>query len=319
MDFFKNSSINLDLPIEKREVEQYFFTENFINNIYTSFEYIEKSKILCLCTPAIASFFCIKKVENQKYLNNYLIEDKFDDNYESTKNKDLQDVKIIVNENSLTNKDDDISNENKSVEKHLDQINNNSKISIEDVLCFDIDCRFNNLPNYFKYDMNDYEKVFFNINDENIELIFKNIFNESFQSKLSNIKLYNDLSNLIKDIEYIFFDPPFFQIKPYQLRICVDEITNKNYNKKILITYPKRESMSLISAFKEYGLIKTKMNVEYKFVCPSKWENYGLYSNFELGKIKHEKFYKTSNSKSNNNPNNNSISGSNTKFSKTKK
>ena len=38
--------------------------------------------------------------------------------------------------------------------------------------------------------------------------------------------------------------------------------------------------------FKEYGLKLTKFKLEYDKVDPSKWNNYGIYANFETGRIK---------------------------------
>lgn len=42
----------------------------------------------------------------------------------------------------------------------------------------------------------------------------------------------------------------------------------------------------MLYIFKDYGLKLTKFQLEYQKVDKSKWNNYGIYSNFESGKIK---------------------------------
>ena len=205
-----NKSINLQ---ENRLVEQYFFTDNFINNIITSFKFVEKSKILCLCTPSIANGFYLETLEN----NN---------------NEDM-----------------------------IDYIGN--------VICLDSDDRFSYLPKFKVFDL------------LNPSLILKD----------------EETKYTLEDIEYILFDPPFFGIKLLDLRNAVDALTNKDYNKKLLIVFSQRDEKNLIFSFKEYNLKPTKLQAEYKNVNPSKWSNVAIYSNFELGKIKINDIYSKLNSK----------------------
>lgn len=192
---------------ENRSKEQYFFSKNMVNNIVNSFDFVDKHKILCLCTPIVALGF---------------------------------------KENS--------DNSNFNIENNINDIDNH-------VFCIDIDIRFNNkLNNFYSFDILEADKF---------------------------IQENNYLKNYLKnDLEYIILDPPFFQIKLCDLRKAVDIITNFNYKIKLMISFVSREEKNLLFAFKSYNLCRTKLNVEYENVCPSKWDNYSIYSNFEQGKIK---------------------------------
>lgn len=201
----EQQSINSTLPTECRNAEQYFFSDNFINDLVSAFEYISKDSILCLCTPAVAAGFNLKLDQ----INDYNVDEP-------------------------------------------------SEFKYLKPLCLDFDSRFEYLPNFFHFDLLNPSKA------------------------LEEKQLKSSLSK----IEYIIFDPPFFQIKLNELRKAIDSITNNNLNTKILIAFCCREEKNLLYAFKEYKLQKTKLKVQYQNVDSSKWSNYGIYSNFELGKIK---------------------------------
>ena len=63
-------------------------------------------------------------------------------------------------------------------------------------------------------------------------------------------------------------------------------INNNELLSKIVFAFVIREAKAMLSIFKDYKLRFTKFNVEYENVDKGKWSNYGLYSNFESGKIK---------------------------------
>jgi hypothetical protein len=218
------------VPKEDLNREQYFFSENFINSIYTSFNFISRKKILCLCTPAISTYFKIKDEE-----------------------------KLINSDN-------------------LDEIE-----EVEYTITLDSDNRFKFLPNFYLFDLNKPKEY---ISTSNLTSVSIDNSEKILDQQHKNVDLIS--RDQLNQIEYIFFDPPFFQIKPNELRLAVDSITNKDYTKKIFITYPIREANSLIFAFKDYNIRKSKLKVEYQFVKSSKWENYALYTNFEIQKIKFE-------------------------------
>ena len=117
------------------------------------------------------------------------------------------------------------------------------------VKCLDIDSRFDYLPGYLYYDVLKPTKIDF-------------------------------------DINILIVDPPFFMINLIDLHKCIDLITNNNKRTKIIFAYVMREERSLLNVFKDYKLRRTKFKLEYKYVDPTKWSNYCLYSNFEIGKIK---------------------------------
>ena len=94
----------------------------------------------------------------------------------------------------------------------------------------------------------------------------------------------------------LIVDPPFFNVNLVYLKNSVDVLTKKDFKTCIAIAFVIREEKSLLSIFKEYNLKLTKLKLEYADVDATKWDNYGLYSNFEMGKIK---FIKKSIKKSN--------------------
>ena len=49
------------LPVENKELEQYFFTEKVLDQITNTFQY--EDNVLCLCTPSVADAFWKKNKE----------------------------------------------------------------------------------------------------------------------------------------------------------------------------------------------------------------------------------------------------------------
>lgn len=86
----------------------------------------------------------------------------------------------------------------------------------------------------------------------------------------------------------VVFDPPFFYIPMAELHRAVLEVCKgaSGNTSKLLIGFLMREEASLLAAFKEFGLSRTKFVLEYATVKPNKWRNYALYSNVDLPGIK---------------------------------
>ncbi len=171
---------------ELRELEQYFFSENVLQQLTNIFQY--ENNILCLCTPSVADAFY--------------------------------------------------------------------RLYKKEVLCLDIDDRFSYLPNFKKCDI----------------------------CNLNELPISNDY---IPDL--IIVDPPFFKMKILDLYNCIEKITKGNKKTKIIMAYVIREERNLLSIFSSYHLKLTKFQLEYTNVDSGKWSNYGIYSNFESGKIKYIK------------------------------
>jgi hypothetical protein len=120
------------------------------------------------------------------------------------------------------------------------------------VTCLDIDDRFSYLPGYVKYDV---------LNPKPLDIKPK----------------------------VIIVDPPFFGINLIDLYKCVDVLSYGDKSTRIIFAFVQREDRGLFGVFKSYNLKATKFKLEYQTVDPTKWSNYGLYSNYEFSKIK---FYK---------------------------
>ena len=84
----------------------------------------------------------------------------------------------------------------------------------------------------------------------------------------------------------VVFDPPFFYIPMAELYQAVLEVCKGDTKTKLLIGFLAREQVTLLEAFKEFGLARTKFVLEYATVKPNKWRNYALYSNVDLPGIK---------------------------------
>jgi len=118
------------------------------------------------------------------------------------------------------------------------------------VTCLDIDSRFNYLPGF----------QFFDILNSPDEINFKT--------------------------DLLIIDPPFFKMSLVELYNCVEKLTGGNKSTKITFAFVHREERALLNIFKSYNLQLTKFQLEYRTVEPNRWNNYALYSNFEMGKIK---------------------------------
>ena len=127
------------------------------------------------------------------------------------------------------------------------------RLKNKEVLCIDIDSRFNYLPKFINCD----------ITNEEVKLP------ENFVPNL------------------IIVDPPFFKMKLYDLYDCIEKITKKNKKTKLVSAFVIREDKKLLNVFKEYNLQLTKFPLEYRGVDKTKWGNYGIYTNFEQGKFKY--------------------------------
>ena len=126
------------------------------------------------------------------------------------------------------------------------------KLKNKEIICIDIDNRFNYLPKFINCDITKEEP-----------------------------KLPEDfVPNLI------IVDPPFFKMKLIDLYNCIEKITKKNRKTKLVFAFIIREDKTLLSIFKEYNLQLTKFPLEYRGVDKTKWGNYGIYTNFEQGKFK---------------------------------
>jgi hypothetical protein len=88
------------------------------------------------------------------------------------------------------------------------------------------------------------------------------------------------------DFRLLVMDPPFFLIPVEKIREAVDQITDNNYDTKIIISFLKRSEQRLRIAFKPYKLVPTKFQLEYVSIKPNKWSNFVLYSNIDLPGIK---------------------------------
>ena len=132
------------------------------------------------------------------------------------------------------------------------------RLKNKEVLCLDIDNRFNYLPKFIYTDIND---------------IINNI---------NKFKIPNDYINP----DLIIVDPPFFKMNLNNLYKFIDLLTNKNKKTKIIFAFIIRKEKELLNTFKDYNLKLTKFKLEYNNVDKTKWENYGNYSNFQQEKIK---------------------------------
>ena len=126
------------------------------------------------------------------------------------------------------------------------------RLKNKEVLCIDIDNRFNYLPKFMHCD----------ITKEELKLP------DGFVPNL------------------IIVDPPFFKMKLIDLYKCIEGITKNNKKTKIVFAFVIREDKNLLTIFKEYNLQLTKFPLEYRGVDKTKWSNYGIYTNFETGKFK---------------------------------
>lgn len=158
------------------------------------------------------------------------------------------------------------------------------------VLLLDIDDRFNYLPGFKKFDM----------------------------LKIDSNENLTSIIDLKEPLQLIFIDPPFFKINLIDIFNCIEYLSKGNKSIKLLFAFVIREERALLNVFKDYNLKLTKFKLEYKYVDATKWSNYGLYSNFETGKIKFCKNDKISTNKIKNINKSNNINKINNKNFKKK-
>lgn len=183
----ENDTVMPDNFRERRDLEQYFFTKNTIQNYITAFtmrwpDQEELEKKLCLiCCPSLAKAF----YEQLGYT----------------------------------------------------------------VACLDIDKRFENLPGFRYFDLQD-------------PYAFENEF------------------------EVILFDPPFFYITLEQMSKAIQTI---NPEIRLMMSFMKKDEKQVKHAFRVFNLEKTNFELEYGTVKANRWENYGLYANVDMPMIKRVK------------------------------
>ncbi len=123
------------------------------------------------------------------------------------------------------------------------------RIKQKKIICLDIDKRFNYLPGFIYFDVLNPHKIDFKPN-------------------------------------VIIVDPPFFKINLFDLYNTVDFLTQKDKSTKLIFAFVKREQKFLLYNFESYNLQLTKFKLEYRSVDPTKWDNYGIYTNYEFKKMK---------------------------------
>lgn len=117
------------------------------------------------------------------------------------------------------------------------------------IVCLDIDKRFEYLPGFVYYDILKPHKI-------------------EFKPSV------------------IIVDPPFFKINLLDLYNTIDFLTEGDKNTKLIFAFVKREQKFLLYNFESYNLQLTKYKLEYRSVDPTKWDNYGIYTNYEFKKMK---------------------------------
>ena len=117
------------------------------------------------------------------------------------------------------------------------------------IICLDIDKRFDYLPGFIYFDLLKPHDIGFKPN-------------------------------------VIIVDPPFFKINLLDLLNTIEFLTSKDKKTKLIFAFVKREQKFLLYNFENYNLQITKYKLEYRSVDATKWDNYGLYTNFEFKKMK---------------------------------
>jgi len=117
------------------------------------------------------------------------------------------------------------------------------------IMCLDIDKRFDYLPGFVYFDLLKPHRLNFKPN-------------------------------------VIIVDPPFFKINLIDLYNAIDFLTEGDKMTKIIFAFVKREQKFLLYTFESYNLQLTKFKLEYRSVDATKWDNYGIYTNYEFKKMK---------------------------------
>jgi hypothetical protein len=151
------------------------------------------------------------------------------------------------------------------------------KFKNRNVLCLDVDTRFNYLPGFRYFDMLRPTEIYQNENSENLQI------SENFEE---NLEIKNNKSQQVCKPNVLIIDPPFFKMNLLDLYNCVEFLTKGDKSSKIIFAFVHREERALLNIFKAYHLQLTKFKLEYRHVDPTKWDNYALYSNCEFSKIK---------------------------------
>ena len=128
------------------------------------------------------------------------------------------------------------------------------------VVC-DIDTRFNDLPGYAHFDLQEPDKC-------------------------------TDPRVLNNQFELIIFDPPFFYITLDQMSKAIDFISKHSSNHAAMtigMSFMTRDEADVKKSFKQFKLEKTNLALEYATVKANRWDNYGWYSNTDLPMIKRMK------------------------------
>jgi len=123
------------------------------------------------------------------------------------------------------------------------------RIKQKKIICLDIDKRFTYLPGFIYFDILKPHKIDFKPN-------------------------------------VIIVDPPFFKLNLVDLYNTIDFLTEKDRSTKLIFAFVKREQKFLLYNFNSYNIQLTKYKLEYRSVDPTKWDNYGIYTNYEFKKMK---------------------------------
>lgn len=123
------------------------------------------------------------------------------------------------------------------------------RIKQKKIMCLDIDKRFEYLPGFVYFDLLKPHKI-----------------------------------NFKPDV--IIIDPPFFKVNLLDLYNTIDFLTDKDKSTKLIFAFVKREQKFLLYNFESYNLQLTKYKLEYRSVDATKWDNYGIYANYEFKKMK---------------------------------
>jgi hypothetical protein len=119
------------------------------------------------------------------------------------------------------------------------------------VTCLDIDKRFDYLPGFQYFDLNDPHPI------------------EG------------------KTFELIFMDPPFFSVNLDLMCIALGVLARGDFLTKIMLSYPWREEKLLKTVFRKFsGFERTNFEVEYATVEQIRWDNYGWYTNCDMPMMK---------------------------------
>jgi len=84
----------------------------------------------------------------------------------------------------------------------------------------------------------------------------------------------------------ILIDPPFFQISSQQLCHAVEVLTQGTYKVKLLICQLTRHEREIYSAFRKFGMCRTKFPLRWQNRKEHRCANSTLFSNWDFPRIK---------------------------------